>query len=264
MFKYSEFFDNKITVSNKGVAKYRCKTIKSGDILECEIYPIWNRSYLRKSKIQKSKISQEKLNLKNKRKKIVRLINTNFNGKDIWLTVTYDKKHNPQNLEEANKNIRNYLRKIKRRDKDVKYLYVTEGKKNGKRFHHHVFISTKLSRDEIEKLWSFGARKEAHRLQPDENGLTGIALYCTKQIDDKRRWGYSKNLKQPKITVADTKLTKRQAQKIAENENAAIAFFEKVFKNYKNLKFEWFTSNVINGVYITNVMHRIKSTRKKR
>lgn len=264
MFKYQNFFTTKNIITNKGVSKYRCKTIKSGDMLECEIYPIWNRSYLRRAKLKISREEQKNLNNKNRRKKIVRLVNTNFTKKDMWLTVTYDKEHNPQDLDEAQKNVRNYLRKIKRRDKDVKYLYVTEGKKNSKRFHHHIFISTKLSRDEIENLWQYGARKEAHRLQPDEFYLTGIAIYTTKAIKNKNQWGYSKNLKQPKITTADTKLTKRQAQKITEDENAAISLFEKLFNGYQNLKTEWFSSNIVNGVYITTVMRKIKSTRKKR
>lgn len=264
MFKYQNFFTTKNIITNKGVLKYRCKTIKSGDMLECEIYPIWNRPYLRRAKLKISREEQKNLNDKNRRKKIVRLVNTNFTEKDIWLTVTYDKKHNPQDLEKAQKNVRNYLRKIKRRDKDVKYLYVTEGKKNSKRFHHHIFISTKLSRDEIEGLWQYGARKEAHRLQPDEFYLTGIAIYTTKTIKNKNQWGYSKNLKQPKITTADTKLTKRRVQKIAEDENAAIMLFEKLFNGYQNLKTEWFSSNIVNGVYITTIMRKIKSTRKKR
>ena len=264
MFKYETFFTSKIPVNNGEVIKYRCKTIKAGNILECEIYPIWNRSYLRRAKLKISREEQKALNDKNRRKKIVRLVNTNFTEKDIWLTVTYDKEHNPQNLEQAQKNVRNYLRKIKRRDKDVKYLYVTEGKKNSKRFHHHIFISTKLSRDEIESLWQYGARKEAHRLQPDEFYLTGIAIYTTKAVKNKNQFGYSKNLKQPEIRTADTKLKRRQAQKITEDENAAIMLFEKLFGDYKNLKVEWFTSDIVSGVYITTVMRKIKSTRKKR
>lgn len=256
MFKYEELFDSKNISPDRGVNKYRVKTIKSGPILECEIYPIYNRTYVRGLKIEKTGEAQRKLNIKNRRKKIIRLINTNFTKKDLWVTLTYDKEHNPKTEQEAQRNIRNYLRKIRYRDKNVKYIYVTEGKVKNKRFHHHVVISTKLDRDEIENLWQGGARKEAHRLQPDEFNLTGLGMYMTKSIEKKSQWGKSNNLKKPKETISDTKITKRQARKIAQNENEAFGIFEKLYRGYKSLKIDWFSSEIINGVYIRATMRK--------
>lgn len=261
---FEGLFDKKELPCQRGVKGYRVKTIKSGEILECEIYPMWKRSYIRGSKLAKSRKAQENLNAKNRRKKIVRLINTNFCKEDIWLTVTYDGEHNPLDMAQAQKNIRNYLRKIKRRDKGVKYIYVTEGKEKNKRFHHHVILSTKLTRDEIEELWTGGARKEAHRLQPDEFYLTGLGMYMTKDIEKGACWGKSKNLAQPKESVADTKITRRKAQRMAENENYGICLLEKEYRGYKNLKMEWFASDIVSGVYIRAVMRKIETIKQRR
>lgn len=264
MFKYEDIFNSTHISLDKGVNKYRVKTIKSGPILECEIYPIYNRTYIRGVKVEKTKAAQRKLNIKNRRKKIIRLINTNFTKKDFWVTLTYDQKHNPKTEQEAQRNIRNYLRKIRYRDRNAKYIYVTEGKVKNKRFHHHVIISTKIDRDEIENLWQGGARKEAHRLQPDEFNLTGLGMYMTKSIEKKSQWGKSSNLKKPKESIADTKITKRQVRKIAQNENEALNILERLNRGYKSLGVEWYTSEIISGTYIRAVMRKIETIKQRR
>ena len=51
---------------NHDISRYRVKTIKSGNILESEIYPIWDtRSKFRKEKQNRSRIAQRNLNNKN-------------------------------------------------------------------------------------------------------------------------------------------------------------------------------------------------------
>ncbi|MDQ9868898.1 hypothetical protein RFX30_05755, partial [Acinetobacter baumannii] len=58
------------------VMKYRAKTIKSGNIVECEIYPIWNtRGQAAKAKKATTRQAQKNLNEKNAKKNLIRKIN---------------------------------------------------------------------------------------------------------------------------------------------------------------------------------------------
>lgn len=245
------------SLRSKHVSLYRVKTVKSGSMLECEIYPLW-KTRSEKSRAKKEKASrpaQKNLNDKNAKKKIIRLIHANFTPKDIMITLTY--KGPPPDLEQAKKDIQNnYLRKIReyRRKNglsELKYVYVIEYETEGrqkKKIHHHVIMSN-MDRDIAEGLWGKG-RANSRKLQPDEYGLEGIARYITKDPRGEKRWSASRNLEKPKITIADHKITKRQAEKLAKNENAAPALFEKLYKGYifNDIKAKY--SDFVSGVYL--------------
>lgn len=204
------------------------------------------------------------MNDKNARKLITRIINANFTEKDLWVTLTYDNEHLPDTEEGAYRDVTNYLRRLKyRRERlglpGLRYVYVLEGRAEkdaaGKpilRYHAHLVISGDgMNRDEIEQMWHGGARREAHRLQPDEFELTGLARYITKGMKEgRKRWGRSQNLKVPKPTIADHKITKRQVEKLAQNENTALEKFEKIYKGYRFLDMEIKRSDFAPGAYI--------------
>ena len=78
-------------LEDKHIIHYRTKTIKSGNVLECEIYPVYNspRSTERARKLNTSRAAQKRLNYKNALKNVIRLVNTNFTDEDIWGTFTY-------------------------------------------------------------------------------------------------------------------------------------------------------------------------------
>lgn len=248
------------------VVNYRVKTYRMGDVLECEIFPVWNtqKEASRAKKVKRSRPAQEKLNHRNTQKKIVRLTNNNFTGADLWVTFGYDKNAAVPTLEQARRDIINYLRRIKRWRKKqglppLRYIYVTEvADKDGNpvRPHHHLIMSGDMDRDFIENEWHGGAYPQARRLRPKDQGLTGLALYISKG----RHWGCSKNLKMPRPTVADKKFTKRQVQKIAINRNTAPDFFKSIFKGFdfrdteRDLDIRH--SNFVSGAYIYATMYR--------
>ena len=109
------------SLRSRDIAIYRVKTIKSGGMLECEIYPLWRTSAAagRARKAHKSRKAQENLNEKNAKKQIVRLVNANFTRKDIWMTCTCDAAHLPKSDEEAEKMIKNFIRRVKYRRKKL-------------------------------------------------------------------------------------------------------------------------------------------------
>lgn len=258
---------------DKDIKKYRVKTIRSGDMLECEIYPIWktSKSKIRKDKLNPTKKAQKNLNDKNTKKNIIRLINANFTREDMWATFTYDNVHLPHDPEDAKKDMQNYIRRLKRYIKrndlpDLKYIYVTEyeddEKKGKKRVHHHVVMNFR-DRDIAEKIWDKGGRTHSRRLQPDDYGLEGLARYITKDPRSSKRYTPSRNLEKPKITIADSKMTKRKAEKIARDINDSHTVFEKMYQSYSFKDIEVNYSNFVSGAYLYVRMKKIGKPKKK-
>lgn len=254
------------TIDDRGVCGCRQKTITAGNIREFEIFPIYNSraNSTRARKRQESSEKQKKQNAKNTRKKIVRLLNGNFTKKDIWITLTYDNKHLPKDMKTARKDLYNYLRRIaywmKRHGLGpLKYLYVIEYINDGKsvRIHHHVVMNFS-DRDRAESFWMGGGRTQARRLQPDDSGLEGLGRYISKSrsVKYEKAWAASRNLKQPKITVSDTAISRRRTKMFVMNENDAIAYFEKQNKGYKVVDFKAFVSDFVPGAYVYVKMRR--------
>lgn len=256
---------------HKDVFRYRAKTIKSGHVLECEIYPLWNcRSEAQKARAATTREAQKNLNAKNARKNLTRKVNANFTEDDLCITLTY--KGTVPDEEQARRDIRNYLRRVRDFRKknglsELKYIYVIEfedgeGGRKKKRVHHHVIMSG-MDRDTAEKIWGKGWAN-TRRLQPDEYGLEAIARYIVKEPAGSKRWCASRNLVDPQITKADTKLSKRQAEKLATDfDDAAPQIFGKLFPDYDFNDCEIHRSNYVAGAYIYARMHRRKSTPPK-
>jgi len=254
------------SLRDKDISKYRVKTIKSGDMLECEIYPIWNSSKKKRcEKLNTTSKAQKNLNDRNTKKNIIRLMNTNFSSDDMWATFTYDADCLPEDETLAKRDMQNYIRRLKRIIKkndleDLKYIYVTEyeddPQKGKKRVHHHVVMNFK-DRDIAEKVWDKGGRTHSRRLQPDDYGLEGMARYITKDPKNSKRYTTSRNLKKPTITVADSKMTKRRAEKIAKNCNDSPVIFEKWYQGYNFNDIEIKLSEFVSGTYMYVRMKKI-------
>lgn len=218
---------------------YREKKIYSGDMFEVEIYPITiqERKQTRKKKKKEISKEQRKLNDKNARKKLVRLVNTNFTNKDLFATFTYNSKNLPKTEEEAKRDIKNYVRRIKRYIlknglPELKYIAIVEYKegKNAIRIHHHMILSGDIDRDVLEKLWKKG-RCNTYRLQGDEFGLEAVARYLSKDPKGNKRWIPSRNLTQPTFSINDFKFNRRKVENLA-NSQGEKRVFEDLYKGY--------------------------------
>ena len=104
----------------------REKRTKSGKLLEVDFYPVWNdgrRMPSRSPKANKSTAEQAKYNKKQATKKLIRLINTNFDSSDIIMHPTYAPSMAPLTEEQARRDVTSYLRRVKyRREKEVKIV----------------------------------------------------------------------------------------------------------------------------------------------
>ncbi len=176
---------------------------------------------------------QMNLNDKNARRYFIQLGNTNFGESDLHITATYSKEHLPPNIEEAEREIKNFLDRVRRRRKKevlppLKYMLVTVCKtgKDGEkpvRVHHHIIINGGLDRDTIEDLWrkrrKAGKKKgdkigfiNADRLQAEGQGIAALCTYLTNQAQGKKRWSSSQNLNKPEKEITDPGDPPRESQ----------------------------------------------------
>ena len=190
----------------------------------------------KKRKAQRPK--QKGLNDKNAKRYLVQLGNGNFHAGDLHTSCTYSVDNLPGTVEQAEKIVNNYLRRIAyRRQKmglePLKYILVTEYKfsKDGqqlKRIHHHIIMNGGMDRDEVEMMWTgqrvnwrkadSADKKEAaayrdsveklgwvnaDRLQMNENGIEGLCKYIIKDPQGKKRYSSSRNLERPETKRTD-------------------------------------------------------------
>lgn len=239
---------------------------KKSKYIEVDLYPVADRPIIKRGRGKKHNVStptQAALNTKNAVRYLNQLCKTNFTNKDYHLTLTYDIP--PENLEEAEKEFKNYIRRVNHRRKtkglqNVKYICVTEITNNG-RIHHHVIIEGGLGRDETETIWSKERinwrlyDKEAaegkseyadsikligyantKRLQFDNKGIEALAKYLSKEPQGKRRWKQSKNLIKPWYkTPSDGKYSRRKIEYMATlppDCEEVKRYWEKKYKGY--------------------------------
>lgn len=231
--------------------EYNAKIIQSGDQMEVQLYETWPTHSASKQKAEKvSRPAQQRLNEKYRQQKCARIINANFDESGSWLTFTYTQANMPRDKEDAERIVLNYLNSVKRKYKteEVKAVYTTSysvGDGGKKHCHHHICINIS-DRDALEELWcsaSERARKrknpgyiikrygrtQARRLQADDYGFTGMALYICKH-GKYRRFGKLKEPEEKKTkTLKSRKLTRAFIKKLAEDKGAAKLELLKLF-----------------------------------
>lgn len=258
---------------------YRERRYHCGDYLEVAIYPVYRPAGSRCGRYKPTSEGQAKLNYINSQKELVRLLNANFTENDIEVHLTYRDEFLPTTREEADRLLRNYLRRLKRRYKklgiELKYVYVTEGTGfpetnavsfggskggDGKRFHHHVTLSGGLSRDELEALWGFGYAN-SRRLTFNENGVEGLAKYVTKQMKEeiekgKRAFSCSKNLYHPEPIDRDGRFSHKTMKAMCERPCDGAEVLEAVFDGYETAEVKSFYNDCNGGVYLYARLYR--------
>lgn len=244
--------------------------------LEVDIVPVTNIKGVGEEKKEKSSQKQKNLNDKNSKRRFVQIANTNFTEQDLHISATYDDKHLPKTLEEAERNVHNYLDRVKRRMKkvtgqDLKYMLVTEytpedeeGEDNtdkttkAVRIHHHIIINGGLSRDDLEIMWTHDRVNwkklendpkyrrtimllgyvNCDRLQPNENGIEGLVKYIDKRKKGCKKWSTSQNLAKPVVKKNDHKYSFRKIREYARfPEDKEV--WRKRYQGYEPTKIEF-------------------------
>lgn len=225
--------------------KSRTKTILSGKHLEVELYPVTAHGHLRERKRKLSSSAQRKLNEKNARKKLERLINSNFQRGDTIITLSY-RAELRRNLDYAAvvRDVQNYLRRVKRWRNShglpyTKYIYVVElaGSDN---WHAHLIMSA-MPREVAENLWLNADFVNSKSFQPTaQEGGAAFANYIAgkkpgKEVQTKhwRKWNCSKNLAKPTEKVKDGTHTRRGLARIARERVDDSAYWERKYKGFR-------------------------------
>ena len=171
------------------------------------------------TKEDKEKTNKNTLNDNINKKNIIRskfqcqrLAKANCNEWKTFITLTF--KENLTDINISNKKLKYFINKIKRIDKDFKYIGVPEFQKRGAT-HYHLLTNIDIedtrfiySQEDNEKFkhikyWLDGFTK-VDNLKDDIKKIIGyISKYMTKDIDNRlfghRRYFYSRNLVRPKI-----------------------------------------------------------------
>ncbi len=236
----------------------REKKIYCGEnYLEVDIYSISENQLNKKgTRSKRKKVTvpkQKRLNEKNARRRFTQLAEANFGRGDLSVTLTYSDEFLPATLEDAEREVQNYIRRVKRRREkeevgDLKYILVTSSRteEDGTpvRIHHHLLFNKGLDRDTVESLWRKRRRKgekegrsigyaNADRIQEDPNsGIARLCSYLMGNPTQKRRWTCSQNLERPEERTNDHKYSRRQVGRIATSQ-VDYEYWEKQYPGYE-------------------------------
>lgn len=233
---------------------YRETYYKCGDYLEVNIYPAYRQGQGRRKKAKPTSEVKKKLNEIASQNKLVRLANANFTSDDLKIELTYSPEHHPESDEAAARELRVFLRRVKRYRKrnglpELKYIAVTEkGSKQG-RYHHHLIMSS-MPIKAIVELWGNGI-VSTDILQFDENGIASLARYMMKQareLPGKKKYTRSQNLVDPPPVSRDS-VSKRRVKELAENIECRSEF-EKLHEGYFLAQASVVHNDANGGIYI--------------
>lgn len=285
-WEYEDLFNNRVMDDGSFLAEpsfipvgkmgYRRITTVSGPRIDAEVIPVFGRSQsgdLRKAKSQITREAQQRANDERSRRHLIQLVEANFTEKDVAVTLSYAGM--APDPERVDKDIRNFLCRVRRKRKQLglpklKYIYAVGGDEmpaagySGKRPHVHMIMNGGIDRDTLEQIWAKG-RANADRLQPRDEGLGGIAVYFTRQKQDRpekpgvRKWRGSRNLKQPVRRSRDARMTNSRVRRIAYDfRNEAKAVMEKLYPGYVLQDCQVRYSDIVDGVYIRCVLRRMR------
>lgn len=203
----------------------RNQEFEYGNYKEIEIFPVYAGSHIKtkREKTKETKKSQKELNKRNRIKKILRLLNSNFKKGDYFLTLTYAPDECPDTVEQAEEDIKKFMRKLrnayKKAEKTLKYMaWIEKGVEKG-RIHHHIVLTSGVTREVIEEMFGKGFCN-CDIIRPEIDDLQGLAKYFAKDPKGKRTFTCSKNLDRTCLLptkVENNKTSKHEVKKIIEN-----------------------------------------------
>ena len=283
-WEFEDLFNNRIAEDGGFLAEpcfipvgkmgYRRRTTVSGPRIDAEVFPVFGkhqRGDLRRAKHQMTREAQQRANDERSRMRLIQLVEANFDEKDVALGLSYEGE--APTPERVDKDVRNFLNRVKRRRvreglPELKYIYTIGGDEmpaagySGKRPHVHMIMNGGISRDDLEEMWGKGLAN-CDRLQPRDVGLGGIAVYFTRQKQDRapkkgvRKWRGSRNLTQPVRRSRDAKMPNSRVKRIAYDfRNEAKDVMERLYPGYVLQDCQVRYSDIVDGVYIRCVLRR--------
>ena len=110
------------------------KQVRAGRLVCAVVYTTAAAGDSPRARTQKQRAStaaRDKLNARTSFQKLERTLAANFDNGDLFITLTYDDTHLPEDREAAIRRIRSFLSKLRKARKPrgqlLHYIYVTEG-----------------------------------------------------------------------------------------------------------------------------------------
>lgn len=203
------------------------KRIQSGRLLEIERYCAMRdgRRCPRGANREETSAEQAEQNSKQAQKRLMRLINCNFDGRrgDLFVTLTHK---GDTTEDEARKAAQEFLRRLRQERKrrgleELKYIIITECQSG--RWHHHIITNAGLTLEDIKTIWGRG--RATASILDETYTYAELAAYLTRQTKPRRdtggrnaklarpkygrRWSSSKNLAKPIVTKREIKPIRR-------------------------------------------------------
>ena len=249
----------------KGVLLMRTRTVRAGNHLDADIYPVLDGREAKKR--GRTPEQMKKANFDHAFRRLTQICNANFGDGDLKCDLTMAGECSFQEFEKIKRRFMDRLRRrFRAAGRKLEYLGIIESTHGGKQHHMHMLIrGGVIGRDEIEKLWGQGiANADRVQTQYEGKGLEGFCRYITKSKEGQeklmaRKWFSSKGLRQPKTTYSDRKFSRGAAARIEKAvQEDARREFEKRYPGYRLEEYSVHYSDFLPGVYIHAHMRKIQ------
>lgn len=213
------------------------KTLCGEGYMEVDLYPITPEEHAvkRRKKARPSSERQKKRNAQHSHRWRVQKANANFTVLGFYLTLTYIETFLPESMEQAQRDLRNYIRRVKAAiaklygpGTELRVMGLTGcGRKSG-RYHHHLLVECKgltmrqnaefrqLLEDKWAVRWPDGSVESLGTANADrlnlQNRLDDLITYFEKH--GQMRWYETRNLTLPvEHAPNDTRWSRKQLRK---------------------------------------------------
>ena len=243
--------------------------------LDVDIFPVYRQSTKgkRKRKAKPTSETQARYNHQCRVRKLERLVMTNFEpGEALFFNPSYCDACLPADDDAAKRSLQNFFKRLKRYRKrkglpELKYIATTEKGTRSGRYHHHLIINcADMPISELENIWGQGFSFSSLVIFDDE-GANGLATYFCKakkkqleQLEQEdsigNAWSASRNIKPPKETKRDGRISKTEACELYRLGNDAAAEFEKLYPDYILSSARTIYNDINGGYYIAARLRR--------
>lgn len=237
--------------------------------MDVMIYPVYTKTPVRRKKAKPTSEVQQKLNEIYAEEKLIRIANANFTPRDYKVELTYSSEYLPQSDEDADRELTNFLRRVKRYRKqhglsELKYIAVTEKGSRSGRYHHHLVMSGDIELFDLVALWGKGI-VGSDLLIFDENGIANLVKYMMKQLKEfiGKKYKRSRNMIVPEAKKRDNRFSKRMIVELAKDTENRVEY-EKLYEGYHLSKADAIFNDVNGGVFLRMRYYRKEAAWLKR
>lgn len=247
--------------------RYKEKIVEAGDMVFGVVYPEYRKAGKRRGPFRETSEVQAKNNERRSLEYHRWIVHLNFTRKDYLLTLTFDEDNLPGTKEEFDREIRNFVCRLKRfyKNSGVELRYYTiRVSGEGVRPHFHMYVPGGVDRNLLEEVWGRGYCN-VKRLQFNECGISDMAVYTGMQKSGEgkprrrkgeKRYSGSRNLKKPVERTNLTRYSKAAVEAIADA-GSPHELFAKRYKGYWLAEFPVLFQNPVNhGWWMSFVLYK--------